>query len=584
MKRSVLFSFLFLTFICPLYSAKENLLVLSHVTVIDGTGIAPQPNRIVVIKNDRILNIDEADKISVPAGAEVIDGTGKFLIPGLWDMHVHWFDEDYLPVFIANGVTGVRIMWGEPTHRKWRKKIEKGILIGPRMLIGSELIDGTPPVFEQSASSAVSGEKEAKRIVHAQKGNGADFIKVYSRLTKKEYQSILEESKNENIPVVGHVPYSVSITEASRKGQRSIEHLHGVLLACSNKEEQLRKQMINAKEADWMAAIAQAKKLLVSYDETKANALFSELAKNKTWQCPTLTVLRTVAYLNDPNFRNDKRTRYMPSWTVDYWDPEKDNRFTSRTEEDDENFKKVFAKEMEIVGAMNRAGIRFLAGSDVGNPYCFGGFSLHDELVLLVQAGFSPMQALQAATRNAAEFSGRLDLGTIEKGKLADLVLLDADPLQDIKNTQTISAVIYGGRIFKQQQLQAMLAGVEKLASKPSIAEVMLETIQKRGIAAAVKDYNQLKTTAADRYDFGESGLRALGFQLLRDGYPNSGLAVLKLSAEAHPSSDSYEHLAAAYLSSGNKQASINYYRKAVQLDSKNLNAKEKLKQLQNPD
>jgi len=583
MKRLALFSCFFLLSFTWLCCGADKFLVLTHVTIIDGTGTPEQPNKTVLIKNDSIVNIDQANKIPVPDGAQVIDGTGKFLIPGLWDMHVHWFDEDYLGLFIANGVTGVRIMWGEPFHHKWQKKIRRGKLIGPRMLIGSELIDGVPPVFDEATSSAVSNASDARRIVDAEVANHADFIKVYNRLTHDEYMAIAEESKKKNIDFEGHVPFSVSIVEASRAGQKSVEHLSGVLLACSTKEEQLRKQMLNAKEADWMANIAQAKILLDTYDEKKASAVFSILLTNGTWQCPTLTVLRSYAYLNDPNFRNDSRVQYMPSWIGDFWNPENMKFYTSRTDDDDKNLKSLFAKQMEIVGAMNRMGIRLIAGSDVGNPYCFPGFSLHDELSLLVQAGLSPMQALQAATRNAAEFSGKLtSLGTIENGKLADLVLLDADPLTDINNTKSISAVIYGGRIFEHTQLEAMLQHAEQSADKPSIAKVLRETIKKQGISAALIQFHQLKRDAPNQYDFSESNLRALGSEFLQNEWFNSGIAILKLNAETYPSSDSFNHLAAAYEASGNKQAAISYYNKSKQLDPNDLNAKDKLKELQN--
>jgi len=450
------------------------------------------------------------------------------------------------------------------------------------MLIGSEVIDGMPPVFEEATSSAVSDENQARRMVDAVAANRPNFIKVYNRLTQPEYQAIIDEARRKGLPVEGHVPYAVSIVEASESGQKSIEHLYGILLASSSDEEQLRKQMVNAKEADWMAEIAQAKKLVQTYDEKKANAVFSLLAKNKTWQCPTLTVLRTAAYLNDPAFRNDIRVKYMPSWIEEYWDPQYNNRFTSRTDEDDANFKALFEKQMEIVRKMNQFGVRMIAGTDTGNPYCFPGFSLHDELALLVQAGLSPMQALQMATRNAAEFSGELDsLGTIETGKIADLVLLESDPLKNIDNTRSISAVIYGGEFFDHRQLLAMLNNAESQGAKPSIAEVLHDTIQTKGIAAAFQQYHQLKTSASHQYDFAESGLKALASQLLQNDSFNSGIAILKLIAENYPDSvDAFDHLAAGYQAGGNKKMAIFYYNMALKKNPNDLKAKEQLAQL----
>ncbi|MGH9898072.1 MAG: amidohydrolase family protein, partial [Pyrinomonadaceae bacterium] len=183
---------------------------------------------------------------------------------------------------------------------------------------------------------------------------------------------------------------------------------------------------------------------------------------------PTLTVLRSTAYLDDPNFTNDPRLKYMPPDMRNRWKPELDFRFQTFIAEDWANAKKVYAKYFEILGAMNRAGVEILAGTDVSNPYCMPGFSLHDELELLVKVGLTPMEALQAATRSPAKYLGQLDsLGTVEKGKIADLVLLDANPLTEIGNTRKINAVVVGGKLIPKSQLEDMLVKIETLANTP---------------------------------------------------------------------------------------------------------------------
>ncbi|MGH9913929.1 MAG: amidohydrolase family protein, partial [Pyrinomonadaceae bacterium] len=185
----------------------------------------------VVITGGRISEIGKTGKVRLPKDAQVVDATGKFLIPGLWDMHAHWSQKEYLPLFTANGVTGTRIMWGFPYHHAWRKQIESGTLLGPRMNIASPIIDGPNPIWR--GSTAVSNETEGREAVVKSKKDGADFIKVYSLLPRDAYFAIADEAKKQGIPFAGHVPESVSAGETSDAGQKSIEHLTGIILASS---------------------------------------------------------------------------------------------------------------------------------------------------------------------------------------------------------------------------------------------------------------------------------------------------------------------------------------------------------------
>lgn len=443
-------------------------LVLTHVTIIDATGAAAATDMTVTITGDRITGIGKSQKISVPRDAQVIDASGKYLIPGLWDMHIHWMLKDYLSLFIANGVTGVRQMWGMPMHHQWRKEIESGRLVGPHLVIASSIVDGPNPVWPGSVS--VKNEVEAREVVDKAKQEGADFIKVYSRLTRETFYAISDETKKLGIPFAGHVPQSVTVAEASDAGQKSIEHLTGVLMACSSKEEDLRRDSMAAaarNPADFNPARFRqiTRQMLETYDAEKAAALFARLKRNHTWQCPTLTVLRSTAFFGDPAFRQDPRLKYMPASIRTQWDPTTDFRFRNRTPEDFELAKLVYKKQVETIGQMQRAGVEVIAGTDVLNPYCFPGFSLHDELALLVEGGLTPMEALQAATLNAARYVGReRELGTVEINKLADLVLLEANPLDRITNTQKIAAVIVGGKLIDKSELQKMLQKIEALA------------------------------------------------------------------------------------------------------------------------
>jgi len=449
-------------------------LVFTHVTVIDATGAPAKPEMIVVITGDRITELGPTERVRVPKDAQVVDATGKFLIPGLWDMHVHWYgyDKAYLRLFTANGVTGVRVMWGAPIHFEWRKEIEEGTFLAPRMVIASTIVDGPKPIWP--GSIGVANEAEARQAVIRLRRDGYDFIKVYSLLPREAYFAIADEAKKQGLPFAGHVPFWVSAGEASDAGQRSIEHLTGILAACSTREEELRKgfedAFSNLPQGQRLPSPARTRPLsrmmLETFSVEKSAALFPRLKRNHTWQCPTLTVLRSGAFINDPNFRNDPRLKYMPTQLRTQWDPSTDFRFRERTAADFDLARLLYKKQVELVGMMHRAGVEFLAGTDVENPYCFPGFSLHDELVLLVEAGLTPMDALQAATLNPARFLGKeTDIGTVEKGKIADLVLLEANPLEDIRNTQRINTVVIRGKLIPKAELEQMLATVEATAN-----------------------------------------------------------------------------------------------------------------------
>jgi hypothetical protein len=585
-----------LCFLAPLlYLASQQVpsstpqsLVFTHVTVIDTTGANTKPDMTVVIIGDRIRDIANSEAIRPPKNAEIVDATGKFLIPGLWDMHVHWYDKDYLPLFIANGVTGVRQMFGAPEHYQWRKKIEAGQLVGPHMLIASPIVDGPKPVWP--GSIAVSNGSEGRQAVIEIKRTGADFVKVYSLLPRDAYFAIADESKKEGIPFEGHVPDSISVEEASNAGQRTIEHLTGVLNACSSREAELRGLAQKAEDQPSSARFAGPKYrerqelALSTYSSERAEILFGELKKNQTWQCPTLTDLRSWAYSDTSSFTNDPRLKYIPRDIASSWDPKADIFLKAMTADDWALSKKVFSKELEIVGAMQRAGVQILAGTDTLNPFCFPGFSLHDELGLLVQSGLSPMQALQAATLNPARFLGRdKDFGTIARDKIADLVLLNANPLDDIGNTRNISAVVFGGKLLSRASLDEMLAKIEVLATRKPVGDVLLKTIQEQNVEAAIKQYYDLRTTQPNLYDFGEGALSNVAERLEEMRQFKEALRIFELNVEANPSSYTYDSLGEACVSAGDKDCALKNFRKALELSPHDTNATEGLRKLKVP-
>jgi len=434
-------------------------LVFMNVTVIDMTGAPPKPGRTVVVRGGRIAEIGVTGKVHAPKGASVVDGTGKFLIPGLWDMHVHTAslapsarnEKIFFPMLLANGVTGVRDMGGDlEVLLAWRRRIEAGELLGPRIVASGAMLDG----YVWPSSLAVANEAEGRRAVESLKRRGADFIKVQSLLARETYFAIAAEARREKISFAGHVPETVSVGEASDAGQKSVEHLTGVLHGCSTVGETLPKNL----EA--------TEQLLETYSDELAAALFARFRRNDTWQCPTLVWERGYLLADAETRDADKLLKFIPGeWVEKIWKPFMKDALKKRGARDEENLRRRLRRELQVVGAMQRAGVQILAGTDAPAPYIFPGFSLHEELTLLVEAGLTPMQALETATRNPARFLGRLDvLGTIERKKIADLILLEADPLADIKNTRKISAVVVGGRLFDKAQLQEMLSGAEAAA------------------------------------------------------------------------------------------------------------------------
>lgn len=426
-------------------------IALRHVSVVNVANGRVQKDVTVLLADGAITAIGR----KVPMrGAKVVDATGKFLIPGLWDMHVHSCnaEDHFFPLFLANGVTGIRDMAGPLDELKTcRTNLENGTLLGPRLVFAGPIVDGPKPAWPD-ISLAVATPAEGRKAVAAVQEGGADFVKVYSGIPREAYFAIAAEAKQRHIVFAGHVPEAVTAAEASDAGQKSFEHLAGVLGGCSGKESELRA----APARNWSQIVRET---VASYAPKKAKALFARFRRNGTWQCPTLIVNHSLAHIDAPAYRSDSRLACLPSDIRSLWvEPTNVLMFKAIIHNDPASYRLAYAKQCELVGLMARSGVGILAGTDTPNPGAFPGFGIHDELALLVQCGLSPLQALQTATLNPARYFGReRTMGTVQVGKVADLVLLDANPLVDIRNTTNIAAVFVRGRYLDRATLGRML-------------------------------------------------------------------------------------------------------------------------------
>jgi len=447
--------------------APRGAIYVTHVTLINTVTGKELSDRTVVIFGDHIADVIAGQKAIPPADVTIVDGEDRYLIPGLWDMHVHAVDAERIdsmfPMFVANGVLGIREMGTAmplADIAQLRKSIQGGSRVGPRIVAAGPILDGRLKPLRPNFL-AITTPEAGRAEVDTLKRDGADFIKVYSWLSKGTFLAIADEAKRQNITFAGHVPFSVSALEASDAGMSSMEHMFGIYLSCSSREDGLRAEML--KSGPNLGGLdrirLEAHDAADSYDPARCARVFAHLAKNRTWQVPTLTAVWANAQGFNAQVTSDLRLRYIPASVQQRWSDEaKSSRNLQPA------FAKFHSEELRILSDLHRAGVLVLAGTDAAwyQAYTYAGFSLHEELALLVRAGFTPAEALQSATIDPARFLGReKDLGSVEKGKLADLVLLSADPLKNISNTQKIEAVIVNGRLLDHKALDSLLMEAE---------------------------------------------------------------------------------------------------------------------------
>lgn len=447
-------------------------LVIAHVTIIDVERGRTLPDMAIVIDGNRIEVVSRTRNVVVPANARVIDAAGKFLMPGLWDMHSHLVRAErvdmFLPLVVAAGVTGIRDMGtAMPLEeiKRVRNEIEAGQRLGPRIVAAGRILDGPKPI-NPTVSIAISDAAEGRAAVRRQKDGGADFVKVYSLLSRDAFFAIADEAKRQGLPLTGHVPASITAAEAARAGQVSMEHMFGVTEGCSTQEDALRQRTLA--EGKGVSLIRSRADALDSYSPTKARKLFRLFVSNQTWHVPSLVNQHAGVHRDKPVDEADPRWKYIPASMQERWKSSSDGPMVRAfTAEAYAKLKHAFERQLTLIGEMNQAGVRFMTGTDTPVAFMFPGFSVHEELEFFVRAGLTPAEALQTATINPARFlKMEKSLGSVAKGKIADLVLLSDNPLIRISNTQKIDAVVANGRYLDREALDATLADIEAEAKK----------------------------------------------------------------------------------------------------------------------
>jgi len=414
---------------------------------------------------------------------------------------------------------------------------------------------------------SIGTEAEARQAVQEIKEDGYDFVKTLSLLPEQVYKAIADECAQSNIPFEGHLPYSIHPDLAAQMGQRSAEHLLFIQLACSEIEDSLRKDLDNVimSDASREEAVDAYHRLehacVPTFSQNKADSLFARLGRLEMWQCPTLIVFHDYIYYDEAKFENDPRKIYFPDSSPDV-DP-----IEAR-----ERYKLIFEKNKELIPQMDATGIKFLAGTDTA----FRGFSLHDELQLLNEAGLSPLKTLQSATLNPAIFLGREDsMGTISENRIADMVLLDNNPLENIKNTRSINTVIYNGEILESEVL---LRDVENYAKRESFVDTLFNAAMSRDVSSAIELYYELKNNHPDQYKFKQREITSVAFELIQSERLRDAIEFLKLSTAIYPESASaYQALGLGYHLDGQEELAVRNFEKVLEIEPGNKSAKEML-------
>ncbi len=457
-------------------------LAFVNVNVVDVVQGVVVPGQTVLVADGHVSAIGPAASTPIPAAAKRIPGDGRYLIPGLWDMHVHLRSDQARPnvripeenaatldLFLPNGIVGIREMGGDLADEvfQWRDEIRAGKRPGPRILTAGRKLDNDPPAW--AGSIGVKTPNDAREGVRQMKQAGADFIKIYfRRMSAEVVKAVVDEAHKNGMKVTGHKPSNLSIQEFLETGIDGMEH--GQYLVGTDRVEYDRfdAEVERRRGKDWaMDAAEQSARLIAMQDDKEGAKVWKAMAEKQFWVTPTVFVSSQVAQDASKNYDLDDRKRYIPPSIWTSWDPK---GFRRPIEGRALTLRNASQKRWaDVTLAANKAGVPMIVGTDSGtnNNFTMPGWSMVEEMQALVRIGLAPAEVLRMATINAAKWRGEADReGSVEKGKVADLVLLRSNPLEAIAHTREIEAVMQGGRVHGRRELDAMLARAEEKAKK----------------------------------------------------------------------------------------------------------------------
>jgi imidazolonepropionase-like amidohydrolase len=449
------------------------------INVVDVTRGEVHYGQTVVIVGGRIQAIAASGNAQIPSGAHRVPGEGRYLMPGLWDMHVHLRSDRknsavplaeenaaLLDLFLPNGVIGIREMGGDLADNvlQWRDEIAAGKRTGPRIITAGRKIDREPPTWP--GSLGVKTEPDAREAVRQVKQSGADFVKIYfSDVSPEVLHAVIDEAHKLHLRVTGHMPVNMSIQEFIETGVDGMEHAQYLAAAAREEYDRFAKERAHRRDTAWsMDGVESSARLLAMEDSKQSEAVYRRMAEKQFWVTPTLTVYEHEMEQASRDYEQDARKRYIfPSiWAT--WDAKSGARTTPQGRALE--MRKLSLKRwQDDTVAAHKAGVPMLLGTDCGtdNSHTIPGWSIHEELEALVKAGLSPLEALRMATIDAARWRGEdATEGSVEPGKVADLVIVRSNPLEAIRHTQEIDAVFKGGKWYARGDLDAMLRGVEE--------------------------------------------------------------------------------------------------------------------------
>jgi hypothetical protein len=443
--------------------------IIKNVSIVDVVTGEVAANQFVLIEQSRIIKIDTA-QITASEDALIIDGTGNYLIPGLWDMHTHsnqnseWLHH---PLYIANGITGIRDMSGQLNEKdsywvgskerlQWNKDLENNTRVTPRYVLQSSYqMDGEKAIPEDAPNFfKLQNPSQVDSLLQFYKNEKVDFIKVYQQLPKDTYKTLALKAPEYGLHLAGHKPMFLSLEDAVNLGQRSFEHGRIFIYECFPETDSLKHP------TNWKAYFSKSKaKIIQQFDSVQAKALMRLMQEKNAYWTPTLQTLKFEANAHKIEFTDNENLQYVTKVRKRLWwkydtDHNKEKNLERKGISVSEQFFEASKKQVAMAHSM---GVPIMAGTDVTDSYVFAGFSLHDELYELTSAGLTSLEALQSATVVPATYSNAIeDYGTIEIGKKADLVLLDKNPLLDIKNTKSINGVLLNGVFYNREKLREL--------------------------------------------------------------------------------------------------------------------------------